>query len=290
MRTWISLSALFIAVAALGSWVYYRPQAPAVQSHALSELHAKDVQRIRLEHPAPRATTEPPAPPPAQTTMLLTMQDGVWRIAEPFSARAETSQVERLLAILAVRALTRYDANDLAKYGLDATPPKLTLDDQTFSFGAVNTMTREQYVLTRDFVYAIALAHRTALPRDANALIARSLFAPGEEPVRFELPGFTAMVENGSWVIAPQPEDVGADARNAWVDAWRRASAIQASLHTGRAAKENVVVRLKDGRTVTLGILQREPELVLLRIDEGIEYHFIADTAKRLLLPPREKK
>ncbi len=290
MRTWISLVALFVTVAALGAWVYYRPHATATQSHALSELNAKDVQRIRIERPSSAASPEAPAAPGAPATVVLTRTNDAWRIVEPYSARAEASQVERLLTILSVRTLTRYGANDLAKYGLDGIPPKLTLNDQSFSFGAVNTMTREQYVLTRDSVYAIALAHRTALPRDADALIARSLFAPGEEPVHFELPGFKAAHENGTWVIAPQTEDVGADARNAWVDAWRRASAIQASHVTARAAKENVVIRLKDDRIVTLGILQREPELVLLRMDESVEYQFIAATAKRLLLPPQEKK
>lgn len=289
MRTWISLAALLVAVAALGSWVYYRPQAPAAQGHALSELDPKDVKSIRVERP-PAAAAETPAAPSAPAIVVLTKKDDVWRIAEPISARAEASQVDRLLAILSVRALNRYAARDLAKYGLDGTPPRLTLNEQSFSFGAVNTMTREQYVLTRDHVYAVALAHRTALPRDANALIARSLFATGEEPVRLELPGFTATLDNGKWAIAPETEDAGADARNAWADAWRRASAIQASHHTGPAAKEHIVIRLKDDRTLTLGILQREPELVLLRVDEGIEYHFIAATAKRLLTPPQEKK
>jgi len=290
MRTWISLAALLVAVAALGSWVYHRPQTPAVKSHALSHLTENDVQRIRLERPASNASVETPAPPAAPGVVRLTRKGHVWHIVEPFAARAEASQVERLLEILSARSLTRYAANDLSRYGLDGTPPKLTLNDQNISFGAVNTMTREQYVLTGDYVYTIALAQRTALPRDANALVARSLFAPGEEPVRLELPGFTATLENGNWAIAPGNEGVGADARNAWVDAWRRASAMQASHQAARAAKENIVVHLKDGRAVTLGILQREPELVLLRMDEGIEFQFIAATAKRLLLPPQERK
>jgi hypothetical protein len=290
MRNWISLAVLFVAVAALGTWVYYRPQAPAMQSHALSELEPKDVERIRIERAGSSASDETAAAPGAAAAILVTRKADAWHLAEPFSARAEFSQVERLLNILSVHAPTRYAATELARYGLEGTPPKLTLNDQSFSFGAVNTMTREQYVLTRDHVYPIALAHRTALPRDANALVARSLFAPGEEPVHFELPGFTATLENGRWVIAPQTEDAGADARNAWVDGWRRASALQASQQSGSAAKENVTIRLKDGRTLALGILAREPELVLLRTDEGIEYHFIAAAAKRMLSPPQEKK
>jgi hypothetical protein len=35
-----------------------------------------------------------------------------------------------------------------------------------------------------------------------------------------------------------------------------------------------------------LGIVQRAPELVLVRQDEGVEYHFVAAVARRLLAPP----
>jgi hypothetical protein len=47
-----------------------------------------------------------------------------------------------------------------------------------------------------------------------------------------------------------------------------------------------VKVELKDGRTLAIGIAQREPELVLVREDEGVQYYFFADTAKRLFSPP----
>jgi len=43
---------------------------------------------------------------------------------------------------------------------------------------------------------------------------------------------------------------------------------------------------LKGGAELALGLLAREPELVLLRADEKLQYHFRADAAKRLLSPP----
>jgi hypothetical protein len=147
-------------------------------------------------------------------------------------------------------------------------------------------MTREQYVLGRDGVYAMPLSQRTALPRDATNLVSKTLFAPGETPVRFELEGFTATLENGRWTFTPVVEDPGPDERNGWVAAWRQASAIRAAPHDGRKPLATPAVGLQDGRTITFGILQREPELVLLRIDEGIQYHFVPDTGKRLLAPP----
>lgn len=279
MRSWLSLAALALVVAALGAWIYYKPPAPTRVSHALSELKPADVRRIRLE----RAAQEPASSP---TAIVLERSGEQWRITQPLSARAEALQVERLLALLNAQSVARYPATELTRYGLDKPLATITLNEQTFALGAVNETTREQYVRAGDHVYAIPLALRTSVPRDANALISRALFAPGENPVRFDLPGFSAALADGTWSFTPPGDDPGPDERNGWVGAWRQASAVQAARHDGREPGESLSIKLDDGRTITLGVLQREPELVLVRTDEGVQYHFLAGTAKRLLTPP----
>lgn len=297
LRAWISLAALFVVVAALGAWVYYRAQPEESESYALSRLKASEVKRIRVERaaavrvspPIPFAGELAQPPSPAAVIVLERVEDG-WRMTAPFAARAESFQVERVLSILDARSQARYPATDLGRYGLAEPQSTVTVDDQGFSFGAVNTMTREQYVLTNDHVYAIALTQRTAVPRDPDAMISRSLLATGEVPVRIEVPGFSAELRDGAWSFSPGVEDPGADERTAWVDRWRQATAVRAARHEGGSASAEVKLALKDGRTLELGILQREPELVLLRADEGIQYHFFADAAKRLLSPPAAKR
>lgn len=261
-------------VAALSAWVYYLPEAEKSESYALSQLKAAEVKRIRLERLDP------------ETTIELERRGDVWRITAPFSARAESFQVERLLAIVEARSVARFASADLDRYGLGRPGSKVTLDAQTFAFGAVNTATREQYVLTEGAVYAIPLTQRTAIPRDPDALISRALFAPREAPVRIVAPGFAAALEDGAWKFTPAPDEVGPDERNAWADRWRQALAVRAARHDGRSADATMRVELKDGGVLAFGILQREPELVLLRADEGIQYHFFADVGKRLLSPP----
>lgn len=278
MRSWISLAALLVLVAGLGTWIWYKPAAPARASHPLSELKPQEVNRIALERPARAAS-------PAVAIVLERVEDE-WRMTEPVSARVETPQVERLTALLDAQSVARYPATDLARYGLDQPLATMTLNNQSFRFGSINETTREQYVLAGEHVYAVPLALRTSLPRDANALISRALFAPGETPVRFELPGFTAALEDGTWTLAPPGDDPGPDERNGWAGAWRQATAAQAAPHDGRGPIETLSVELKDGGSIKLGVLQREPELILLRTDEGIQYHFLAATAKRLLMPP----
>jgi hypothetical protein len=104
--------------------------------------------------------------------------------------------------------------------------------------------------------------------------------------VRFELEGFTAALENDKWTFNPFNDEPGPDERNGWVAAWRQANAVEARAYDGRKPVSNIKVTLQDGRTIALGILQREPELVLVRMDERIEYHFLADVGRRLLQPP----
>ena len=289
MRSWLNLAALAAVVAALSAWVYYRPDAQPSETYALSQLKAADVTRIRLERLAaaaePAAHASSPAAGPA-TAIDLERRGEAWHITAPFVARADAFQIERLLSILEARSLGRFAPADLERYGLAQPQSRLTLNGQSFAFGAVNTATREQYVLTDGAVYAIALAQRTAIPRDPDALVSKALFAPHEAPVRIELPQLVAALEDGTWKFTPAREDLGADERNAWAERWRQALAVRAARHDGKPAEGEVKVELKDGGTLTFGILQREPELVLLRADEGIRYHFFAETAKRLLSAP----
>ncbi len=47
---------------------------------------------------------------------------------------------------------------------------------------------------------------------------------------------------------------------------------------------------LQSGAEITFGIVQRAPELVLVRSDEAIEYTFVPEVGKRLLEPPARRE
>jgi hypothetical protein len=274
MRSWISLASLLIVIAALAAWIHYRPRPESTTTHALSVLKPAAVRRAQLERGS------------SATSITLEQVDNTWRMTAPFAARLDQFQVERLLSILQAHSSVRYPATELARFGLDRPLAAVTADGQTFAFGAINNTTREQYVMTRNEVYLVALTYGAALPRNADALLARQLLAPGEIPVRFDLPDLTVALENGNWAVAPAVPDLSADDRNAWVDAWRNASAMSVYRHDGARAIQNIKITLKDGRTLDLNIVKREPELILLRADEGVQYLFVPDVAKRLISPP----
>jgi uncharacterized protein DUF4340 len=287
MRSWLTLALLAAIVLGLGAWVYYQPQPDAPPAHAISSVRPDNVRHVRLERLIDVA--ESPAQGNAAHrgfVVVLERKSGEWRMMFPVAARADAFQAERLISILEARSTVRYPATDAARYGLDRAVARLTLDGETFIYGALNATTREQYVATREGVYVVPLNYAAVLPRNPDVLLAREVLAKTEVPVRFELGDFSVVLDGGTWRVTPPAVEASADERSAWVDRWRQASAINALRHDGRAAKEHVKVQLADSKTIDIGILQREPELVLVRGDEGVQYHFFGRDAKRLLLPP----
>jgi len=126
-RFWLNL-ALLLAAAGIGLLLYFNPQSNAPIEYRLSTLQAGDIKRITIDKPA---------------GLSLEKRDGGWFITSPFKARADAVQVDRLLDILSASSKQRFPANDLARFDLDQPRARLTLGEQTFSFGALNRLTQE---------------------------------------------------------------------------------------------------------------------------------------------------
>jgi hypothetical protein len=91
---------------------------------------------------------------------------------------------------------------------------------------------------------------------------------------------------DGKWRLMPGAGALSQDDLARWVDEWHLASALRVEPWAGRKPVAEVRVRLKSGGSVTLGVVARQPELVLVRIDEKMQYHLRAEAAKRLFSPP----
>ena len=268
--------ALAAVVAALAALVYWKPD-EAVPGYALSTLNPEAIAAIRIER--------------GGSAIALEKKGADWLLTEPFRARADAGRVERLLELVQARATHRMPAADLARFDLERPETQVTLDGQSFSFGLVNELSREQYVLTGGAVYTIPARHGAALPGSAADMASRQLFASSEIPARIELKDFTVASRDGRWTLTPAPgEELSQDDYNRWVDGWRRAAALRVEPYTRIRALGEIRIELKDGTKLVLAILGRGPELALARPDEKLIYYFIADVAKRLLAPPASSK
>ena len=270
-RQWLNV-ALLAAVAVLALFAYFKPH-QSEPEHRLSALKAADVKHIRIE-----IAGSPP--------LVLERTASDWRLAAPVAARADSFQTQRLLAILDATSKDRLPAAGLARFDLNEPYARVTVDQQTFSFGAVNPMSREQYVLTQDGVYLVPLRYGAALPKSALQLVSRQLFAADEAPVAFEFREFSLAQQHGKWVMAPAAADMSQDDINRWIDEWRLATALAVQAADNRKPLATIKVRLASGSDLTLAVLQREPELLLARSDQPFQHQFAGETAKRLLAPP----
>lgn len=278
MRRSIWINALLAAVAvALGAWVYFTPSRDAPVEHALSTLKRAEAVSIRVERPG--------APP-----VLLQKAGATWRITTPFQARGNEARVEQLLGLLDARSAHKLPAVELARFELDKPRARLTIAasaaGQSFDFGMVNEITREQYVHTSGAVYPLSPRYGAALPAGPADLISTRLFGPDEAPVRIAMQSFTVELRDGRWRQVPEAPDLGQEDLSRWIEEWRNVAAVRVEPHAGGKTAGKIAIVLKDRGELGLGILSREPDLVLFRADERLAYYIRGDVAMRLLVPP----
>jgi hypothetical protein len=270
-RSWLNL-ALLAVVAALALFAYYKPH-KGEPGHKLSTIKSADATNIKIEV----AGSQPVA---------LARTGAEWNVTAPLPARADGMQVQRLLEILDATAKDRFPATGLARYDLNEPPARVTINQQTFSFGAVNELSREQYVLTQNGIYPVSLRYGTLVPRSVYQIVSPQLFAPDEAPVAFRADDFKLEQRDGKWQLTPPVANLSADDLTRWVDEWRLATALGVLPAGNRKPLTVIKVTLKAGTEITVAVLQREPQLVLARSDRPFEYQLTAEAAKRLLSPP----
>ncbi len=264
--------ALALLVAGLALFLYLRPRPGAAPELALFALDPERVTRIRVERGG-----EP---------VVLEKRDGHWHLAEPYRARADAFRTRQLLDLLHAKASRKLSATDLARFDLERPQARVVFDDRAIAFGTVNELSNEQYVMVGEDVYLVPLRYAAALPQEAKDVTGRQLFGPDEEPVAIALPGMTMAQREGIWKLSPETPGWSQDDLNRWGDEWRSAASLLTQKGAGTAAGKPITVTLRNGTVVRLTIVQREPELVLLREDEGLQYLFSAAAGKRLLTPP----
>jgi len=269
---------LVLLLTGLVLYALLRPKEQTDPGVRLTPLKRDEINRITVERRG-------------SPTIQLHKRDGGWRINAPLQTRADSIQVERLADIVAATAKHKLPSGDPGRYQLDSPQVKLTLNDQTFAFGGVNEVTYEQYVETAGAVYLVAPFYGQGIPTGVGNLVSRKLLGDAEVPVAFDFGRYRiAKDERGTWTIAgafpaQQGKTLSQDDFNRWADEWRFTSSLSAAPRRGPRGQERLVVQLKDGRKVTMDIVQKQPEFLLVRSDENMQYRLGAEVGKRLLDP-----
>lgn len=276
-RWWLNL-VLLVTVAALGLFAWYRSAHPPEDAKPrLTDISADSVESIEIDHAH-------------ATRIRLERGDAGWRLVAPINARADALAVESLLRLLQAPVegtIARSDAN-LARYGLAQPKLRVQFDATTIAFGERHPLKDEQYVKYGPDVDLVSSQYYAQASVPYNNLLDSRLIESGRKLVALKLPDFRLTQKDGVWERTPEIKTLSSDRINAFVDEWRHARALQVEEHTDtKPALEHVVATFAkpDGgeSTLTINVLAREPQLVLYRPDENLEYHFPKGIGERLL-------
>jgi hypothetical protein len=280
---WLLNVVLAAIVGALVFVVVYKPGSRQPAATPLAALAAADIGRLRLLRPK-------------QPEVVLEKHDGAWHLTAPRRARANGFRVNDLAALAATPVKTRFAAapEALTKYGLDRPVATVFLNDAEFRFGALHPLHNEVYVLHAGQVQLVPATALRAATVPVEDLLSPNLLEDGTKIVSLRLPGFSLKQnDQGAWVRTPELKDLSSDAVNRFVDEWRYARALSVAPARAGGARDQVSITVADGdktRTLEFGIAARKPELVLVRADEKLEYHFPEDAIGRLLDLKPEKQ
>jgi len=268
---------MFATIAGLMVFIYFRPQSQDIQEYLVSSGSVEAAQCLRIVR--------------QQQEIILKRLDNRWHLIKPVQARADEKKVSDILQILAATSNQRFSLEDLGRFDLDQPNVQLYIDDEYFGFGGFAPTTHQQYVATGDHVYLISPRYVLALPLSASELISPELLASNEIPVRFELNHLTVELQNENWHVTMQHsgEALGKEAIKHWTQLWQTAHAGAVTLGQAFGSdfveKDFIKISLQDGQKINLKILQSETEIVFLRVDDGIGYHFSVDASQQLLEP-----
>jgi hypothetical protein len=274
---WLLNIGLVLLVGALVVLAIYQPGRKKPEPGTpLTNLTPDSVQQIRLQRPG-------------QPEIDLEKTGDDWRMTAPRTARANAFRLAELTRLASFPVKVRFPAvtAELNRYGLDHPLATVFLNGAEIRFGAMHPLNNELYILHDNQVQLIpAGVLRTAIA-PLTDLLSTSLLEDKTKILALQLPGFSLRQnDQGAWVRTPEIKQLASDRVNQFVDEWRYARALSVTPYSGQAATEQVVITVANGakpRTVRLGVLARKPELVLVRYDEKLEYHFPAETGKSLM-------
>jgi hypothetical protein len=275
---------LAAAALALGVAVYLG-QKKEVKRPPLTPIAAADLHSVVIEHPG-------------AATIKLEKTGGHWKLTEPVKADADPFETNAFssLATLEVKSSLEPAQVSLKELGLAPPAYSITLNDQKLLFGGIDPIQSRRYILVGNKVGLVEDPPSTALDADYSDLLSKSLLPAGAEIQSITLPGLSIAksADGKAWALTPDESNIGSDARQKLIDAWKNAHAMwNAALPKDGVKGDEVTVTLKDGTALKFIVTQRDPQFVIARPDLDVSYTLskqLVDEMLKLNEPAGDKK
>ncbi|BBA32500.1 putative uncharacterized protein [Methylocaldum marinum] len=261
--------ALLVLIAILGAVAFFEPGKKEPETTPLVPVDENALAAVTLQN---------------KDTIKFEKQNGHWRLTAPFNAPANDIRVRQLIGIAEANSEAQYpiSSEDLAKFDLDKPKATLILDTTTLKFGGSDPINMRRYVQIGDTLHLVGDDFFHHLTASATDYVDKKLLPEDAKINEIIIPGLKATLgQDGKWILEPPagPDQSISDLLNAWntaraIDVKRVEQPIQADI---------VRITLAEGSPIEFHILQREPDLVLVREDLGLQYEVTGNATKRLL-------
>jgi hypothetical protein len=228
-----------------------------------------------------------------------------WKMVAPYQTRADEFYVYRILSLLAAKSSEKLSADDLQKYGLDQPRLKivfssLTLNEE-FLFGTYNPITEDQYIFYNGNVFIINGGYSETASYQPLELIDKRPIAAYEKIEGFDFSrleqwqavGLKLAVKKKTWNASGEDLIITQEDMRDWFElTWNGIASKSLEFYKldQRIGYKSFDILLKGNKKITFYRIQESPELLLLRKDENLLYHFPGDLGFTLLNPNVRKK
>ncbi|HHL19713.1 MAG TPA: DUF4340 domain-containing protein [Thiothrix sp.] len=269
-QVWLNVFLLMVIVLLIGVLIYLKPSMDVTdQQQGLFKTAIQDVKYIRIERQG-------------QPAMVL-VKAKQWVLIKPALAPVNHEQVRHLLTIInePIQHQLVRKKDDLKIFKLDAERIKLTINDEKITFGMINPVTHNRYVLKNTNIYTIKEIVYGALGSSVTHLLQHHLLPKSMRVTQIEAPSMFYQTKQArdSWSIleATNIADYSADETILGI--------VSLTIQKSESNNEqnNKVPELIT-TTLVFDILAIKPTLILGRADLKVKYTIDKMAAKQVFI------
>ena len=278
---WIINLLLLIAIGILILVAYFEPGIDEQsETPPITAVRKDQLRRIHLNRPV--------------RTDLVLQRTGAqrWVIEHTPELPADNYQVNMLQRLAEQKAVRSYASSELDLAQLQLDPPYATaiLNDSVIEFGNLEPLQGLRYVRVADRVHLIPDLYLQLIEASYTQFVRRRLLDENTRIASISVPGFSVVKTHQGWTVEPQ-QQVSADTLQQFVDRWQVATGLNIQAADSSIDGDKVELILADsGQRLNFVISARQPELVLVRPDLGIQYRMgeLGDSLLSLTVPEPE--
>lgn len=214
-----NLILLAIVIALL--WLSQREQPAQQQASTLSSLDTEAIELIQIARDG-------------KVNLRLERQQNHWILTEPFNARANPTRINLLLSLLKAPVHGEFqpmDQSALDQFGLSNPDVILSMNNEQFAFGGVESISENRYVLHQGMIFLVQDDVTPLLTASAGSFVDNRLIPESSQLTRLTLPAedegrkASFSLLEGEW--HSDNSELSTDAIKTLADSWQHAYAMQ---------------------------------------------------------------